>query len=83
MLWFHKILKLIFHKQPSHPKIYVQENYLTWQLSRKIFYTFRTTSTIEDMQTVVLNVLFIYFQGKIKFLHNIWSIWLFIILIFV
>ena len=46
MVWFHKFPKLVFHKQPSCPKIYVlnmEESYLNWQLSRKFFYTFRTT----------------------------------------
>ena len=33
--------------------------------------------------TVVLNVLFIYFQGTIKFSHNIWLIWLFWVFIWI
>ena len=42
MVWFHKILELIFHKQPWFPKIIYEkhwENYLNWQLSENNFST--------------------------------------------
>ena len=45
MLQFHKILKLNFCNQPSHPNKICAEYCikLTQKLSRKFFYTFRTT----------------------------------------
>ena len=49
IIWFHKILKLIFQKQLNVLKIHVlniDENYLTWQLSCKFSYTLKPVSAI-------------------------------------
>ena len=44
MIWFHKILELIFQKQPSCPrKLNIEENHPFSQLSWKFSYTFRKT----------------------------------------
>ena len=56
IIWFQKLLKLIFQTQPLCPRNIFTEhiywtyvlNYLTWQLSWKFFYTLRT----EHMQKV-------------------------------
>ena len=80
MVWFHKILKLIFQKQPSCSKNICTEHwrkllYLTAFL--EIFWCLKNNDSVEDTYKVLLFVLFIYFQSKIKFSHSIWSIWLF------
>ena len=46
------------------------------------FYTLRATIRY-NVQKVLYIELFIYFEVKIKFLHCIWSIWLFSIFIFI
>ena len=83
MIWFHKILKLIFQTQPSCPRNICTEHWrklpnLTAFL--EIFSYLKNIDSIEHVQKVLLIVLFIYIQGKIKFSHCIWSIWLFSVL---
>ena len=51
LLWFHKIVKLVFHKQLSCPKKYVlkiEEDYLTWHLWSKFSYNFRASIKIVE-----------------------------------
>ena len=77
-IWFHKILKLIFQKQLSCPRNICTQHWrklphLTAFL--EIFLYLKNNNYIENMHKVLLTVLFVYFQGKIKFSHFIWSIW--------
>ena len=84
MIWFHKILKLICQKQPSCPR-----NICTEHLRKppiftaflEIFLYLRNNDSVKHVEKVLLIALFIYFQGKIKFSHWIWSIKLFQIFI--
>ena len=82
LLWFHKILKSIFHKQISCSKKYVPkiENKLPNSTPfSEIFWYFWNNDSVEHMLTVVLTALLLYIQGKIS-LSLIWWIRLFWIL---
>ena len=83
MIWFHKILKLIFKKQPSCSTNICTKHWrklpnLTAFL--EIFLFLKNKDSVKHVKKVLLIVLSIYFEDKIKFSHCIWSIWLFWIL---
>ena len=83
MIWFHKILTLIFQTLPSCPRNTRTEYWkelpnLTAFLEICVY--LKNNDSVEHVQKVLI-VLLIYFQGKIKFSHCIWSIWSFFILI--
>ena len=83
MIWFHKILKLIFKKQPSCSINICTKHWrklpnLTAFL--EIFLFLKNKDSVKHVKKVLLIVLSIYFEDKIKFSHCIWSIWLFWIL---
>ena len=84
MIWFHKILKSIFQTLTSCPRNICPEHWkklpnLTAFLEICLY--LKNNDSVEHVQKVLLIVLFIYFQGKIKFSHCIWSIWFIFILI--
>ena len=75
-----------FQTQPSCPRNICTEHWR--KLSNltefvKIFSYFKNINSVEYVSKILLIVLFIYFQGKRKFSHWIWSIWLFSIFIFI
>ena len=73
MIWFHKILKLIFQKQPSCPRNICTEHWRKLPnllASSKNFLYLKNNDSIEHVWKVLLIVLFIYFQGKIIFFHT-------------
>ena len=66
MIWFHKILKLIL-KQPSCPRNIFTEHWrklpnLTAFLEVYLYLKSKSNDSVEHVQTVLLNVLFIYFS---------------------
>ena len=78
MIWFHKILKLIFQMVPSCPRNICTEQWkklLNLTAFLEICLYLKNNDSVEHVQKVLLIVLFIYFQGKIKFSHCIYSIW--------
>ena len=80
MIWFHKVLKLIFQMQPSFPRNICTENWRklpNFTVFLEIFLYLKNNDSVEHAQKVLLIELFIYFQGKIKFSHCFWSMWLF------
>ena len=84
MIWFHKIYKFIFQKQPSCPRNICTEHWrklpnLTPFL--EFFFHLKNNDSVEHMQKVFLNEPFIYLQGEMKSSHCICSIWLFWIFI--
>ena len=73
IVWFHKILILIFHKEPLYPKNISAEHWrklpnLT-TLSEMFLY-FQNDDFVEHVQIAMLNVLFTYFQSEIKISHR-------------
>ena len=77
MIWLHKIPELVFQTQPSCPRNICTKHWknlpnLTAFL--EICLRLRNIDSVEHVQKVLLKVLFIYFQGIIKFSHYIWSI---------
>ena len=59
MLCFHEILKFIVHKQSSRPKkisaaLKNEESYLTWHLSRKFSYIYRTKILLNTCKQLCL-----------------------------
>ena len=84
IVWFHKILKLIFHKEPLYPKNISAEHWrklpnLT-ALSEMFLY-FQNDDSVEHVQIAVLNLLFSYFQSEIKISHRSGSFDFFFVLI--
>ena len=79
-IWFHKILKLIFQTLPSCTEHWKKLPNLTALLEICLY--LKNNDSVKHVQNVLLIVLFIYFQGKIKFSQCIWSIWLIWIFIF-
>ena len=84
MIWFHKILKLIFQMQLLCSRNICLEHWkklpnLTVFLD--IFLNLKNNDSVEHVYKVLLIELFIYFRGRINFSHCIWSIWLFWIVI--
>ena len=73
IVWFHKILKLIFHKEPLCPKNISAEHWRklpNLTALSEIFLYFQNDDPVEHVQTAVLNVLFTYFQSEIKISHR-------------
>ena len=86
MIWFHKILKLIFQKQPSFPRNICTEHWRklpNLKAFLEIFLYLKSNDSVEHVLRVLLIMLFIYFRGKIKISHYIWSIYLCRILILI
>ena len=83
MIWFHKFLKLIFQTTPScfSTEHWKTLSNLTAFLEMCLY--LKNNDSVKHVQKVLLIVLFIYFQGKIKFSHCIWSIWFFWIFILI
>ena len=84
-IWLHKILKLIFQMQPSCHIIICIEHWRKLHILKtfwEIFLCLKNNDSVEHVQKVLLIVVFIYFQGKIKFSHCIWSNWLFWIFVY-
>ena len=84
MKWFRKTLKLICQALPSCPRNICTEHWK--KLPNLIAFLeiclyLKNNDSVEHVQKVLLTVLFIYFKGKIKFSHCIWSIWSIFILI--
>ena len=83
MIWFYKILRLIFQTQPSCSRNICAEH---WKkvpdliAFSEIYLYLKSNDSVEHVQKVLLIVLFIYFKGKIKFSLSIWSIWSIILL---
>ena len=83
MIWFYKILRLIFQTQPSCSRNICAEH---WKkvpdliAFSEIYLYLKSNNSVEHVQKVLLIVLFIYFKGKIKFSLSIWSIWSIILL---
>ena len=72
--------KLIFQMQPScHSNICIKHWRKLYNLTTffEFFSYLKNNDSVEHVQKVLLIVLFIYFQGQIKFSHCIWLIWLF------
>ena len=67
MIWFHKILKLIFQMLPSCPRNICTEQWkklLNLTAFLEICLYLKNNDSVEHVQKVLLIVLLIYFQGK-------------------
>ena len=77
-IWFHKILKLIFQRQSSCPRnicmYWTVKKTTSFVAFLEIFLYLKNCDSGKHVYKVLLIVLFIYFQRKIKFYHCIWSI---------